>query len=371
MSDSQDHKSSLSLPALVLLVCAALLAGCNPLARGQAQVKPYATARPVAGPQPTTAPELKATSEPTVIPAAPLTGRQLDDPARIRRRVVAVKLDNAPLARPQLGLAFADVVYEMLAEGGLTRFLALFHSDDAPRVGPVRSARLTDIYLAQEWDFLFAYAGAGRTTTRLLGEAIVPLFKAPELAEPLAGSPYTRDRSRPIPHNLFVEIAKVREAAAQQGHPAEMPVRAYRFSDPGPEPGPLRSVNLPYGPSPVSWRFDPASGQQRRVMSGAPHVEGLTGQQLAVENVIVLFARIFAAGNVEPDSAGNPVLDTELKGEGSLLLFRDGHVGVGKWSKEHERAPTLFLDQGGEPLALRPGTTWIHIVPTDFGINWS
>ena len=155
---------------------------------------------------------------------------------------MAVKIDNAPLARPQLGLAYADLVYEQLAEGNLTRFLAFFLEGEPERVGPVRSARLTDIYLGQEWEFVLAYAGAGRTTSRLLGDGLFPLLKAPELGERLDGTPYSRDGRRPVPHNLFVKVSDVREAARREpGNAEEVEIRPFPFHEGPLESGPLRA----------------------------------------------------------------------------------------------------------------------------------
>jgi hypothetical protein len=296
----------------------------------------------------------------------------VSNPESIHRRIVAAKIDNAPLARPQFGLGVADLVYEQLAEGGLTRFLAFFLEQEPERVGPVRSARLTDIYLGQEWDFLLAYAGAGRTTSRLLAEALIPAFKAPELGERLDATPYFRDPGRPIPHNMFVRIAGVREAAGKEpGLAKEVEIRMFPFHDPPTEVGPLRVLNMPYIPdAAVSWRYDPAINAWRRIMAGRNHVDALTNQQIQAENVLLQYASIFTAGNVEPDSGGNPVLDTELRGENKARLFHSGQIFEGRWVKEHDRAKTQYLSDDGTPLPFRPGRIWIHIVPTDFRATW-
>jgi hypothetical protein len=309
---------------------------------------------------------------PTPVPYNPLTGHLADDRSAVRRRIVGVKIDNAPLARPQSGLGIADLVYEQLAEGGFTRFLAFFLTQAPERVGPVRSARLTDIYLGEEWDFLLAYAGAGRTTSRLLAEALIPAFKAPELGENLQGSAYFRDPRRPVPHNLFVRVDEVRQEAAKDPQiPAEVYVKPFNFVEP-PETGALRTLALPYVPeAAVRWRYDPAQNTWLRTMAGAPHVDALTGQQIQAENVVVQYAQIHTAQNVEPDSAGNPVLDTVLRGENKLRVFHSGQMLEGTWVKEHDRAKTQYLTAEGMPMPFRPGRVWLHIVPADFGASWS
>jgi hypothetical protein len=338
---------------------------------GPKAAPPASTTQPAApppAPEPPTPPPT-----PTPVPYSPLTGQVAADPERLRRRIVAAKIDNAPLARPQFGLGVAELVYEQLAEGGLTRFLAFFLEQEPERVGPIRSARLTDIYLGQEWEFLLAYAGAGRTTARLLSEALIPAFKAPELGEKLEGTAYFRDPRRPIPHNMFVKIGDLRQEAERDPALAQpVEIRPFPFQDPPGEVGPLRTLSMPYRPeAAVTWRYDPAASVWKRVMAGAPHVDAITGQQIEADNVLVQYAEIFTARNVEPDSAGNPVLDAVLRGEDRARLFHSGHLFEGKWVKEHDRAKTQYVLDSGEPMPFRPGRVWIHIVPTDFHASWS
>lgn len=310
---------------------------------------------------------------------SPLTWLPVENDALVQRRIVAVKVDNAPLARPQFGLSLAEVVYEHLAEGGVTRFLAMYLVNQPERVGPVRSARLVDLYLGQEWDFLLAYAGAGTTTAQLLREAMIPLFKAPELGERLDGTPFFRDSSRPIPHNMFVRVAEVREEAARNaGTPPTVEIHPFPFQAPPADAGPLRSISVPYVvPGAlnwqylVTWRFDPASGTWKRTMGGAPHVDALTGQQIEAEDVLLQFAENVVATHVEPDAAGNPASDTVLRGEGRAVLFHSGQIFEGKWSKEHDRAKTEYRLLDGAPMPFRPGRVWVHILPTDFQATWS
>ena len=100
-------------------------------------------------------------------------------------------------------------------------------------------------------------------------------------------------------------------------------------------------------------------------------MEGLNGQQIAVENVMIQYAQIFTAQGVEPDAAGNPVLDTVLRGENTVRLFHSGQVFEGVWSKEHDRAKTEYRLPDGNALPFKQGKVWVHIVPTDFAASWS
>jgi len=337
--------------------------------------------RQQAGPASTsgTAPPAAPTSPPTPVPSPtpvpvnPLTGNVAVDPSLIHRRIVAVKIDNAPEARPPLGLGQTDMVYEELAEGGLTRFIAMFLENQPDPVGPVRSARLTDIYLGEEWEWLLAYAGAGKTTSKLLADSLVPIFKAPELGEKLEGTPYFRDPKRAVPHNLFVHLQGIRDLAAQDsGIAPEVPIQPFPFASPPDQLGPIRTISLPYVPmAAVVWRYDEETNVWKRFMSGAPHVDGLDGRQITATNVVVQYARIFVASNVEPDPAGNPVLDADIRGENKLRVFHSGQMFEGTWYKEHDRAKTQYRLADGSPMPFRPGRVWIHIVPEDFQARWS
>jgi hypothetical protein len=104
-------------------------------------------------------------------------------------------------------------------------------------------------------------------------------------------------------------------------------------------------------------------------MAGAPHIDALNGQQIAVENVLLQFAEVLPA-NVEPDSAGNPVMDTILRGENTARLFHSGQVFEGTWSKEHDRAKTEYRLPDGSPMPFRQGRVWVHILPLGFASSW-
>src|SRR5439155_26939975 len=142
----------------------------------------------------------------------------------------------------------------------------------------------------------------------------IPLFKAPELGEKLEGTPFFRDPKRVVPHNLFVHLAQIREEAKKDaGITPEVEIHPFPFANP-PETGPLRTINLPYtgAAASVMWRFDEGASNWRRTMGGAPHVDGLNGEQITADNVVIQYAKIFTATNVEPDAAGKPVLDADI-----------------------------------------------------------
>ncbi len=320
--------------------------------------------------QPTAHPT--ATPVPTATPRAPFTGRPLSAPG-MPRRPVAVKIDNAPAARPQWGLSQAELVIEAPAEGFATRFTAIFSEQDLARVGPVRSARPFDLGLSRIYDFMLAYAGAGNTLTWRIAEQKVPALKAPELAEGIPpDSPYFRTNDRRPPHNLYVNLERFRQKMAEAGVRDTTSLQAFSFYATQPEEGSARTIDLSYHPLyRAVYRYDPATRSYRRFTAGQPHLDALTQQQLTMDNIIVQYVEMWPAPEYEPDSAGNVVLDGRLVGEGRAQIFHDGHAVEGRWVQPEEGVPPRFLDAEGKPVELKPGSVWIHLVPPDFRVTTS
>jgi hypothetical protein len=288
------------------------------------------------------------------------------------RRPIAVKVDNAPAARPQWGLSQAELVIEAPAEGFATRFTALFSERDLERVGPVRSARPFDLGLSRIYDFMLAYAGAGNTLTWRIAEQHVPSLRAPELAEPIPpDSPYYRTTDRRPPHNLYVNLARFRQKMAEAGTRDTTTLQAFTFYAAPSEEGPVHTIELGYHPLyRAVYRYDPASRSYRRFTGGQPHIDALTRQQIAVDNVIVQYIEMWPAPEYEPDSAGNVVLDGKLLGEGRAQLFHDGHAIEGRWVQPGEGEPPHFLDATGKAVELKPGSVWLHLVPLTFQVTF-
>ncbi|MDZ4063566.1 MAG: DUF3048 domain-containing protein, partial [Coriobacteriia bacterium] len=142
----------------------------------------------------------------------PLTGLGAPDEKAVGRRPFSVKIENSPAARPQTGIQRADVVYESLVEGGITRFNCIFHSEQQGIRGPVRSARLSDLYVVPQYNALFAFSGANATVNGRIRRADID-----NLSEDAGVSyPYYRSTSKAAPHNLFVDMAKLKEEAKRR-----------------------------------------------------------------------------------------------------------------------------------------------------------
>lgn len=291
----------------------------------------------------------------TLAPVYPLTGLTVTDPASAGRPALAVKIDNVGPARPQAGLDVADVIYEELAEGGLTRFIAVFQSTDAPSVGPVRSVRPSDIAIVAPLDPLFAYSGGAPAVVALLAGA-----RLTNVGVDAAPQAYRRRPDRRSPQNLYSTTAAL-YAKTPAGSPAAAPPALATFLAAGQPFGgagaaPATSLTLAAGPSVrASYAWDVAAGAWKRSTDGAPHLlEG--GAQIAPANVIVQFTPY------SPFPADAKVSVAQVVGSGDAWVLAGGTVVKGRWSKSSVEAVTTYTDGAGAPLALVPGRTLVHLV---------
>ncbi|MBN2469702.1 MAG: DUF3048 domain-containing protein, partial [Anaerolineae bacterium] len=199
---------------IIALLLGLLVLACTPVVWATATPPPTAT--PTASPTPSPTPE--GWTGPYTYPAGvnPLTGLPVEDASRLALRPVAVKISNAPpIVRPQDGIGQADVVFEHLAEGGLTRFTAIFLSQLPRRVGSIRSARLIDVEIPELFESYLVYAGSsGGVRERIEAAAFAErAFYGVETGPPA----YYRDTTIPVPHNLFADLVALHELAAARG----------------------------------------------------------------------------------------------------------------------------------------------------------
>lgn len=293
--------------------------------------------------------------------AYPLTGLPRD-PAAPPRAALVVKIDNAPKALPQAGINDADVVVEEGVEGGVTRFATLFHSRDAASVGPVRSARSTDLLFAQQLGrLLFAYSGANAVFADLIRKAPladVGVGRFPAL--------YRREPGRPSPYNLFSETRGLYASAPDEKTP---PVPLFSYRAAGEAPPEAGSEPAPRGVQAV-WKlnitttavysWDEASKTFKRTNNGQPHLDA-AGTQVAPENVVFQVCGYRNTGLV--DTSGAAVPEAELIGEGEAWVLTGGRLIKGRWSRPTEAQTTTYTLPSGEPIKLTPGRTWLELVP--------
>jgi hypothetical protein len=314
-----------------------------------------------ATPQPTDAPTTTTTAAPPVL--SPLTGVPTADAAAEQHPAVTVKMDNSPEARPQSGLNTADVVYEMKVEG-ITRFALVFHSQLPDGVGPVRSARSSDIDLVADLSKpLFAWSGgnAGVTGEVLQAEREGVLTNA---SVDVAEADYYRARDRKAPHNLYVNLPGLVAGRTPEGQGPPSGIFTYRTAT-SPVPAgasEASGVLVDFGlGTKVEYAWDPeVSGWRRfQVDQRHPRPESATldadGVQVAPANVIVQQIEY----GVSPSDSRSPKALTV--GEGDALVFTDGKVVPARWVRPSRDAPTQYLDPAGQPIALTPGRTWVEL----------
>jgi hypothetical protein len=345
---------------LLLTVTGALLAsGCS-----ADPVEPTVAAA-VEDPEPD--PEPDAEPEPVLTARAPLTGVLVEDEVGdelATRPLLIAKIENSPAARPQAGLDTADVVLEELTEGGVTRFITLFHSHLPAEAGPVRSARPVDVSVAGGFGRpVFASSGARPQVQSLLRASPMVAFEE--------GAPgFLRVSDRRRPHNLFIRPADVLAAGSERGATALDPP-GWRFDDEVPtgevtcpadatscqDPG--LGVVVPMSTSArAGWTYDADEGVYRRDQNGQASLVTGAGR-IGAANVVVLATRHYTDGCC--DTNGAPYTETDVTGEGAALYWRDGKRFEGTWRKPSDAAPLELLGADGEPFALKPGATWLHL----------
>jgi hypothetical protein len=321
-------------------------------------------------PTETPTPEPTPTETPIPLPRSPLSGIVTSQSVAVRRPV-AVKLANDPGARPQWGISEAEVVYEHVTEGGVTRFTCLFVISDAPRVGPIRSARFIDVDLIREFDALFAHVG-GSPPVRESLQVLGPLDQDEFFYG--AGGPYYRTTDRFAPQNMFIDLPALREAGIAAGLPGEVELAPTLFYREEPEAGNVQTITIPIPPASSDtyrsvYEFEPETRLYKKSQNNGPHIDGATGAQIRVGNVVVQYTNIVAT-EFEEDFLGNLSLAIDTLGEGDVHIFRDGLALKGRWVRENLADRTRYFDDAGEPIALRPGHTWIHTLSPDQEIAW-
>jgi hypothetical protein len=336
---------------IVATVVVSLAAACS----GGGQKKEAASS--------TTQAPSSSTAPPVAADADPLTGLPAD-PATKSRPVLAVKIDNAPKARPQAGINNADIVVEEGVEGGVTRFFTMFHTKDAPSVGPVRSARSTDILFARQIGKpLFAYSGANAAFLALVHQA--PLVDVGVDRFPVA---YHREPGRPAPYNLFSETKALYAAGAGAGDTSAPPPLFY-YRPAGEAPPATGSEPAPKGvqavwklniTTTVVYAWDEPSKTFRRTTDGAPHLDA-AGTQVGPDNVVFQVVDYKDTGLV--DRSGAKVPEAVLVGEGEAWVLTGGRLIKGRWSRPSEDRTTAYTLPSGEPIRLTPGRTWLELVP--------
>jgi len=277
-------------------------------------------------------------------------------------RPLSITVENSEGARPQSGLDKANIVYEVLAEGGITRFLAIYYDQEAEEVGPIRSARPYFVSKSLEHQAIYIHVGGSDEATNFIKEENID-----DINEFVDFQPFWRSTDREPPHNLYTSTIKLRKEANKLGYIEMIKKQEYQFEINRNEKLTGRetdSIVIPYNSTyTVSYQYQPESMKYIRFMNGDPHIDAKTKKQLAVDNIIIQFAETKII-----DQEGRLAVD--FVGKGTGLLFFKGNSAEITWEKPDLRARTLFLDKEGNRIALTPGNVWIQIVPSGLTVKY-
>jgi Protein of unknown function (DUF3048) N-terminal domain/Protein of unknown function (DUF3048) C-terminal domain len=278
---------------------------------------------------------------------APLTGLRDITGRAARRPALTVKIENTNLANPQLGLDQADVVYEEVVEGQITRLLAIFQSHVPPVVGPIRSVRRTDQGVVTPIGGIFVYSGGAPYAITSIQSAPVTLVD-----ESRAGSAMFRDSSRAKPHNLFGRPAAL---FAFGGKPVPPPP-LFTYRKPHAKVGgtPVTNFNVGFGGGfAVTYQWDAKRAVWNRTVDDP---SAAASGVKTPRNVVVMFVNY--AGGV-----GIIGSEAERVGQGNAVIFTAGHRIAGRWIRPDRAKPARFVDAAGATVPLTPGQTWVELAP--------
>ncbi|WP_018664439.1 DUF3048 domain-containing protein [Heyndrickxia acidiproducens] len=283
----------------------------------------------------------------------PLTGIRTD--RKPTSRAVAVMVNNHPLARPQSGLSAADIVYEALAEGKITRFVAVFQSDVPANIGPVRSARTYFVKLAKGFHALYIAHGYSPGAKKLLEEGYIDGLNGMQYD----GTLFHRSSKRKAPHNSYITYKSILKGAAEKGYIMDRVPAALSFATPE-EVKKITGINVKtitihYSPNSnlnAKYRYDSKRGRFTRYSGGTQTVDANNHQPVLMDNLFIV-----AAKHRLIDSYGRR--DIDLASGGSGYLIQKGKLQKVEWENENGR---LIPYKDGERVKFVPGKTWINIV---------
>lgn len=278
--------------------------------------------------------------------------------------VTGVMIENSTQARPQSGLSNAGVVFEALAEGGVTRFLALYQDTAPANVGPIRSAR--PYFVSWDMGFDAAYAHVGGSPDGLND---ITAWGTKDLNQFYNGSSYHRITSRVAPHNVYTSIAALNQLEESKGFTSVnftgFPRKA---ASPAAKPS-VSSINITLsGPDyNVSYAYNPKTNSYARSEGGAPMIDANTNQQIS-PNVVIAIVVPETQGAL--DSSGAYYSNYNVLSSGTAYVFQDGILTTGQWSKTSNSSQITFTTSGGQSLKLNPGQTWITAITSPSQITY-
>lgn len=304
----------------------------------------------------------KKTAEPPKPTTEPsrLTGIEVS-PDLNKRPVTGVMIENSPDARPQSGLKDAGIVYEAVAEGGITRFLALFQEAQPDYIGPVRSVRPYYLDFLMPYDAPVAHVGGAPQAL-----ADIKTFGVKDLDQFFNSSAYWRITQRYAPHNMYTSFAKLDALNASKGYTSSTFTGLPRKKDAPAATPTAKSINFAissflYG---AHYDYDAASNSYKRSEGAKPHVDEKSGTQLSPKVVVALVMTRGTASDGQHTNYGDV-------GSGHMYVFQDGTLTEGTWSKADRKAQFVFTDSAGKPIKFNAGQTWISLVDSPAAVTYT
>ena len=300
----------------------------------------------------------------------PLTGLKVTDPALLHRRPIMVRIGNDVEARPQVGLSAADIVYEEMVEWWVTRFTAIYLSQDLETIAPIRSARLINLQLVPQYQGALANSGGSDSVRWQLAHADII-----NLDEFFNSSLYFYRENESWQTRLAFNAVTARKYLADEGEDKDVGLRGFVFSQvldvtslPKEAVSEAKEIIIPYPPqtSEAKWQYDPTSGRYLRFTIGEPMTD-VNGSQLSAANVVIYFADHQDTDIVE-DVNGATSIKIIVNGLGTAWLLRDGQILKGNWQTDGAQTPN-FIFNDGRPMPFKPGNTWVEVIPLGYSIK--
>ena len=306
------------------------------------------------------------------------------------RRALNVRIDNAPAARPHTGTAQADIIFETLVEAGITRYEAIFHSQDPTKIGSIRSARLSDREVTPMVRGALAFSGATTEETKFIQEDAAAGryidLNANWAASAAAYFRVTQDDAgnpRVGPYNEYSTSNLLRDATNRAGGGDPVSIPSWGFLDSvhhidwaGGFYGSVyaKNITIPYERNnAVHYQYDSSTGTYARYQYDPNYgtfvreVDALTNTPIAARNIVVIYTDVVTTSIVE-DSLGSLGVNMRTTGPGAVSIFRDGRRQDGTWSRATIFDPWTFTSSSGERILLSPGQTWVHMIPYQWSV---
>lgn len=291
---------------------------------------------------------------------SPISGLYTQEENIAKKRPIAVMLDNQRQARPQAGLDQAEIIYEVLAEGWITRYMAVFLMNEPELIGPVRSARPYFIDKAMEFDGLYVHDGGSPQAF-----ADIAKFKVADIdAQSRSSKVFWRKKHKSRPHNEYTSAQAIREAAKQSNYREIGDFETLLFYNEDEKINGIKTsyVKIPYHKDyKPSFEYHEEENLYYRYINDQPHRDEVSEKHLTAKNIIVQKAKTKVI-----DSAGRR--EIQLVGEGQGFFITHGEMKEIIWKKTSRRAITRFYDENGEEIRLNPGVTWIEVIPSNLEV---